>query len=162
MMKNFTVIPNEMLEQSQLSTQARYLFCILKKYCGQNEWCYPNQKTLGKNMGYSARYIRDLLKELESNGLIEKRRTGFNKPNNYRVTKEFTRTRNYNAGHLGSRMPLNGGMTLPDKSTYTKAKGKRNMEIVREKLTENGTIKPSQIVLKGILNDQPNVVLMSH
>lgn len=148
-MKNFTAIPNEIFEESQLSVPARYLLCVLLKYCGQNEWCYPSQKTLGTKLGYSARYIRTLLTELILSGLIVKKRTGFNETNTYRVAKDFMVERKQSSFHLGSRNPFNQGAVLPPKNTYIKAKVKKNMEIMRDKLTKKGILKPSQIILKG-------------
>jgi hypothetical protein len=156
-MKNFTLIPNEILEESQLSITTRYLLCVLLKFSGQNDWCYPNQKTLGKNLDCSPRHIRNLLGELELNGLIVKRRTGFNKPNNYKVSKEYTSERKYGSCHIGSKFPVNQGTAFPSKNTYVKTKSKRRMEIEREKLTEKGIIRSSQIVLKGLSNNYLNV-----
>lgn len=151
-MKNFTVIPNEILEKSQLSVPARYLLCVLLKYCGQNEWCYPSQETLGKQLGYTARYVRDLLNELQLNKLIKRKRTGFNKPNTYKVAKIFETERKQDGNHLGSKIPLNEGTELPPNSTYVKAKEKKSLEIMREKLTKNGILRPSRVVLKGNLD----------
>lgn len=156
-MKNFTVIPNEILENSQLSVQARYLHCVLIKHCGRKDWCFPGQKKLGKELGYTARYIRDLLRELESNGLIEAKRNGFNRPNNYKVAKTFNMIRKQDGNHLGSKIPLNEGDIVPPNSTYIKAKEKKSIEIMREKLTEKGILRPSKMVLKGKLDSERKV-----
>ena len=156
-MEDFTVIPNKMLRESQLSIPARYLLCVLIKYCGQKDWCYPSQKTLGKQMGYTARYIRDLLKELELNELIKRKRIGFNRTNTYKVTKEFKTIRKQGGNHLGSKVPLNEGTIFPPNSTYTKTKDKKTMEIMREELTEKGIFQPSTIFLKGNLNNERSI-----
>jgi hypothetical protein len=155
-MRNFTVIPNEILEESQLSVPARYLLCVLLKYCGQNDWCYPSQETLGKQLGYTARYIRDLLNELESNRLIVRKRLGFNKTNTYKATKSFLKTRNQNESHLGSMIPLNEGIVVPPNSTYIKAKDKRGMESMRDILVRKEILKPSKVILKSKFSGETN------
>jgi biotin operon repressor len=63
------------------------------RYCGNNEWCFPSQKTLAKDMGCSDRYVRELIKELESQGLIFKKRKGYNRANNYKVAKSLASDR---------------------------------------------------------------------
>lgn len=129
-MKNYTKIPNEIFEHSQVSGRARLLLCVLLKYCGQKETCYPSQETLGRDVGFSARYVRESLGELTRNGLVRKKRTGFNRPNTYTVAKSFVLERNLGSYHLGSKFPLEGGSTVPDKSTYIKGKDKKNLKIL--------------------------------
>lgn len=153
-MKNFTIIPNEILEESQLSIPSRYLLCVLLRYCGKDEFCYPSQETLGKTLGYTARYIRILLNELEKAKLIHRKRTGFNKSNTYRVTKDFDRNysshnptiknRNNNSPQLGSKFPLHQGNSIPPKITYRKEKrknmDKKGFESLKETLKRNRLI----------------------
>ncbi|MBI4226363.1 helix-turn-helix domain-containing protein [Candidatus Roizmanbacteria bacterium] len=150
-MRNFTIIPNELLGESQLSIPSRYLYCVLLKYTGQNEWCFPSQKTLAKNLNCSDRHIRNLIEELEENELIYKVRRGFNRSNNYKVAKSLTYYRqsngNSNSSHLGSMLPLHTGNEVPAKSTYLKAKAKRSvkgLEKLRESMEEKGIIRRSE------------------
>lgn len=126
-MKNFTIISNPILQESQLSISARYLYCVLRKYCGQDEDCFPSQATLALQLGVVTRTIRKLLKELISADLVVKHRSGFNKSNTYTVAKELRADRNHNSYHIGPLFPLHEGNHMPDKSTYIKAKGKRSL-----------------------------------
>jgi len=137
-MKGYTKIPNNMLIESQLTVSARYLYCVLLRYCGKDEWCYPSQKTLAKDLGCSDRHIRDLIKELETQCLVYKKRKGYNRANNYKVAKSLTSDRKFsstpvrnnnsalveqsNSVQLGSTFPIHEGITVPPNSTYLKGK----------------------------------------
>jgi len=146
-MKNYTKIPNEIFEKSQLSISARYLYCLLLKFCGKKEWCYPSQKTLGKVAGKSEKRIRAYLEELKEAGLILVRRTGFNKPNTYKVSKspEIVEDRTKMTPQIGSKFPLHMGQKVPPKSTYIKEKdkttSKKGMEQIGEVLKRKGIKK---------------------
>lgn len=121
-MINYTKVPNEILEDSQLSIQARYLLIVLLKHCGQDESCFPSQKTLAKTLSLSDRQIRNLLNELITNKFIEKRRFGFNKSNTYIIQKKYRKS---TSGHLRTLFPFHEGTTIPTNITYRKEKGKR-------------------------------------
>lgn len=134
-MKNFTAIHNELFERSQLSIPARLLHCILLKYCGQDDHCYPSQKTLAENLGLcGSRHVRTLLNELINAGLVTKKRSGFNKSNTYKVAKDFVLDRNGNSSHLGSKFPLHQGSTVPPKNTYRKAGVKKGIQLLRKRV----------------------------
>ncbi len=157
-MKNFTIVPNELLDKSQLSISARYLLCVLLKYCGQDETCYPAQKTLAKVLGFSDRYIRSLITELEGADLISKKRTGFNKSNTYTVSKKYRKygsghsnnEENSNSGKLGSAFPLHQGSGVPNKSTYRKETSKRGsdkgFQTLKEAMLKIGYRDPNQVL----------------
>ena len=143
-MKNFTPIYNEIFEESQLSVPAKYLYCVLLKHCGQKDWCYPSQKTLGKCLGKSEKPIRRYLKELESAGIIFKKRIGFNRPNTYKVSKDLLieEDKSKMTHHIVSKFPLNIGQELPPNNTYIKVKdktiSKRGLENIKEELIRKG------------------------
>lgn len=86
-MINYTKIPNELLNNIDLSVQARYLLCVLLRHCGRKETCFPSQKALAATTRFSTRYIRKLICELKSLGYIQVRRGGFNKSNVYYIDK---------------------------------------------------------------------------
>lgn len=153
-MNQYTKIPNSLFEESQLSVNAKYLFCTLLKYCGKKDYCYPSQKTLGRILGCSERYIRNIAKELVTAEIVSISRSGFNKPNTYKVSKDLVRNLGssvsngadgkYGSPHLGTPVPLHMGTTVPPKSTYTKGKDKihgnssKGLEKCREKLKKMG------------------------
>lgn len=144
-MKNFTVVPNEILGSSHLSIPARYLHLVLMRHCGQDEHCFPSQRTLAETLGCSSRHIRNLLQELIRSGLVLATKSGYNKPNTYKVAKRFSisKDRNSTSYHLGSLIPLHQGTVLPPKNTYIKVKGKsrdRNMQLIKDVLISKGLI----------------------
>lgn len=161
-MKNYTKIPNEIFEDSQLSSRARFLFCVLLKFCGKNDSCFPGQKKLAKILGCSDRYIRTIINELASAKLINIKRVGFNKSNTYKVSKDLYRNNssdmlnqkdgNNFSSHLGSAVPLSIGISIPDNSTYIKEKDKNNekslraLEKCRVELIKKGVISPKKDV----------------
>jgi DNA-binding transcriptional regulator GbsR (MarR family) len=165
-MRNYTKIPNELFEESQLSIVERYLFGLLLKYCGKKDYCYPSQKTIAKIMGYSERYVRVLLKKLEEKKIIYTSRTGFNRPNTYKVSKDLIRNSSspakktineiHKSPHLGTAVPLHIGKELPPNSTYIKEKDKNKdknlaaLEKCRLDLIRKGVLKEKEVVSKGL------------
>ena len=149
-MKNYTKIPNDLFEESQLSINARYLFCVLKKYCGKKDFCFPSEKTLARIMGYSERYIRKFIKELVVVGIIFIKRKGFNRPNTYKVSKDLIRNidssmdRKTESYHIGTPVPLYTGTIIPPKSTYIKEKDK-----IDEKISEEFERCRKSLIKKG-------------
>lgn len=140
--RNFTIIPNELLGESQLSIPAKYLQCVLTKYAGQDDYCFPSQETLANDLGVSTRYIRKLLNELIKNKLISKKRTGFNKSNTYTIVKDYVR--NSSSGHIGPAYPVDPGTNVPTKTTYRNNK--------REKRSSKGFQKTKDLLIeRGIL-----------
>lgn len=142
-MKGYTKIPNDLLNSSQLSIGARYLFCVLLRHCGKDDSCFPSQHTLGKIMNLSDRHIRNLLNELLLAKILVKKRIGWNRANTYTLTKTFTVDRKGISYHLGSAYPLQQGKQIPDKKTYLKGKGKRSLlalEKMREELLKKKII----------------------
>src|SRR3989344_8599830 len=88
-MKSYTKIPNEILGPSQIGIVTRYLYCVLLKYCGRDEWCFPSQNRLAKDLNCSERHIRNLLEELEENNFLFKSRRGFNRSNTYKLSRSL-------------------------------------------------------------------------
>ena len=143
-MKNYTIIPNEVLERSELSIIERYLFCVLLKFCGKDDFCFPSQQTLSQILGISDRHIRTLLARLEELGLIHKIHHGWNRSNTYFVSKSLSIDRNCSSYPIRSMFPLQQGTALPTKNTYLKGKGKRSLkglESTRDILIRKGLIK---------------------
>lgn len=141
-----------MLNVSQLSITARYLYCVLSRHCGKSEWCFPGQSTLGKELGISPRYIRDFIKELETNGLLSKQRTGFNRPNTYRLAKTLNSGKSHSSSmdkqpstpQISSVFPLHEGTLVPPNSTYLIEKD--NNTVLREGLEK----LKKDLALKGL------------
>lgn len=76
-MTNFTMIPNEIISNKNISQGAFKLYCILNSYCyGNKDTCFPSQKTLAEQMKKCIRTIQRYLKELIENGIIKIKRRG--------------------------------------------------------------------------------------
>lgn len=141
--RDFTIIPNALLRNNQLSIQERYLCCVLLRYCGQDEYCFPSQATLGMELGISARQVRTILKKLAKEELIAITRSGFNRSNTYHVSKDLKTDRNGASSHIRSVFPLLGGSSLPTTNTYLKGKDKNSIkgfESMREMLIRRGIV----------------------
>ncbi len=129
--------------------------CVLTKYAGQDERCYPSQRTLAKDLGCTDRYVRKLLCELLEAQLITKKRTGFNKSNTYTISKDFVKDhRNNSSPQIGSAYPLHSGNSVPPKNTYRKGKSKRSfekgMQSIAEVLNKHHVVIPNRgTTLKG-------------
>jgi hypothetical protein len=117
---------------------------VLTKYAGQDDYCFPSQKTLAKDLGVSSRYIRTLLNELLKNKLISKKRTGFNKSNTYTIAKDYVR--NSSSGHIGPAYPLDQGTGVPPNNTYRNKKrekrSSKGFQTLRDSLLERGILPP--------------------
>lgn len=169
-MRDYTKIPNPILRESQLTVPARYLYCVLLRYCGNDEWCFPSQQTLADDLGYSARQIRNLLRQLENAGLIFRKRKGFNRSNSYNVAKSLETTRKAvssnskvnnkknrksNSSHLGSKFPFHEGKVLPPNSTYlkgkdNKSKSQKGIENLRKEMVNLGLKKDTKKVVSSL------------
>ena len=168
-MKDYTIIPNAILRESQLSLPARYLHCVLLRYCGKDDFCFPSQKKLGQDLGCSDRHIRKLIKELEAEGLVVKTRKGYNRANNYKVAKDLTSNRNQDSSlndgndtksrkpssvQLGTTIPLHQGTPVPPNSIYLKGKdnntfSSKGLEKLRKAMVEKGIMPDRQLRLKS-------------
>lgn len=147
-MNGFTLIPNELFEESHLSIPARFLFLLLLKFAFQKNSCFPSQEMLAQKMGMSVRHIRNLLNELEASKLISRKRSGFNKVNVYSLSRDYGnytsslygKNENSNSSQMGTVAPFNKGTTFPNKNKQIKEKDKKGsmegLEILRQKVNE--------------------------
>lgn len=171
-MKDFTLIQNSLLRPSQLTINARYLLCVLLRYCGNKEYCFPSQVTLGEDLGLSPRQVSVYLKELIHNGLVSKTRSGFNKPNTYKVAKTFTvesqkiiaidkkcssdTDKKPDSTHICGTFPLHTGKELPPNNTYLIVKDNNNFnKVAFEKFKRN-------LIKKRLIPDRQNILRKNH
>ena len=76
-MTDFTMIPNEIISNKNISQGAFKLYCILNNYCyGNKDTCFPSQRTLADQMKKCMRTIQRYIKELIENGIIIIKRRG--------------------------------------------------------------------------------------
>ncbi len=124
-MKNFTMIPNDLFERTDISFQARFLYSILSYHCyGDKSYCFPGQKRLAKLMSVSTRSIRYYLEELKEKGLIEirndmieKLEIEIDKKQNLYFVKRNVTLKKQTSTYSSSDIPLSRGNKLPTNNT---------------------------------------------
>lgn len=77
-MNNYTILNNEDIINTNISSSAFRLYCLLQSYCYSNKLqCFPSQKTLSEKLGNkSIRSVQRWLQELVSAGLISIKHRG--------------------------------------------------------------------------------------
>ncbi|MEO9893092.1 hypothetical protein [Aurantibacter sp.] len=87
--KNFTIVPNELINNTYLSDRARFLFVFLA--CKPDSWDFYN-KNLASSLGYSIESLRKYMRDLIDSGWIIKikqsRKNGKFAGNNYLLQPE--------------------------------------------------------------------------
>jgi Helix-turn-helix domain len=83
--KGWTGVPNFILETKDVSVGAKLTYAMLLKYAREDDFCFPGQGTLARDMGCAERSVGTYLKELEGARLIDITRRGQGRPNVYTV-----------------------------------------------------------------------------
>jgi biotin operon repressor len=81
--KGFTMVPNHVLVSNKVSPGAKLAYAMLLKYAWQDDYCYPGQERLAKDMGVTDRSVRTYLQELEAEKFINIKRQGQGNTNLY-------------------------------------------------------------------------------
>jgi hypothetical protein len=81
----FTQLPNFILRNPDLSIGAKTTYALFLSYAWHNDFCFPGQERLAKDIGMSVGSVNAFVKELERNGLIEITRRGQGKTNLYTI-----------------------------------------------------------------------------
>ena len=87
----FTQVPNFLLKSRKLSTGDKMTFAMLLSYAWQNDYCFPGQQRLARDLGLTDRSVRTHLKSLAMNGLLAIRRRGQGKTNVYELNLKLRR-----------------------------------------------------------------------
>ena len=87
--RGFTQVPNHVLESDKISPGAKLTYAMLLKYAWQNDYCFPGQDRLAKDMGGGVRSIVRYVQELEAVGFVRIVRRGLGKPNIYELNLRF-------------------------------------------------------------------------
>jgi hypothetical protein len=74
-----------LLVSDRLSPGAKLTYAMLLKYAWQNDYCFPGQERLAKDMGVTDRSVRTYLQELEREQFITIKQRGLGKPNLYEL-----------------------------------------------------------------------------
>jgi hypothetical protein len=83
--KGFTQVPNHLLVSNKLSPGAKLTYAMLLKYAWQNDYCFPGQERLAKDMGVTDRSVRTYLQELSAQHFVAIKQRGLGKPNLYEL-----------------------------------------------------------------------------
>jgi DNA-binding MarR family transcriptional regulator len=83
--KGFTQVPNALLRHKSISPGAKLVYTMLLSYAWQNDFCFPGQETLAKDMGVTSRSVRTYLKELEAKKFLTIQQQGQGRVNIYHL-----------------------------------------------------------------------------
>jgi hypothetical protein len=81
----FTQVPNSMLKSCKLSPGAKLAYAMLLSYAWQNEYCFPGQETLAKDMGSGLRSVVRYIKEFEDAKFLKIKKLGQGRVNLYEL-----------------------------------------------------------------------------
>jgi hypothetical protein len=91
--RGFTMVPNHVLDNTKISVGAKLTYAMLLKYAWQNNYCFPGQERLAKDMGGGVRSIVRYIQELETAGFVKVVRKGLGKPNLYELNLRVQKKR---------------------------------------------------------------------
>ena len=76
----FTQLPNFILRNPELSTNAKTTYSLLLSYAWHNNLCFPGQERLAVHMGTHVSTVSRAIAELEACSLIDIERRGQGRP----------------------------------------------------------------------------------
>ena len=83
--RGFTQVPNHLLRSDKISAGAKLAYTMLLSYAWHNEYCFPGQERLAKDMGAGERSVVRYIQELEKEQFISVKRRGLGRPNLYEL-----------------------------------------------------------------------------
>ena len=83
--KGFTQVPNHLLKSEKISPGAKLAYTMLLSYAWQNDFCFPGQERLAKDMGSGVRSVVRYIQELEKHEFIKVKRQGQGRSNLYEL-----------------------------------------------------------------------------
>ena len=83
--RGFTQVPNHVLRSDNISAGAKLAYTMLLSYAWHNEFCFPGQERLAKDMGAGERSVVRYIQELEKEQFISVKRRGLGRPNLYEL-----------------------------------------------------------------------------
>ncbi len=86
----FTQVPNMLLNNTDLSAQAKLAYAKLLSYAWHNNMVFPGQERMAQETGSSQPTIARAIKELEQQGWLQIQRRGQGKTNIYILKHTIT------------------------------------------------------------------------
>ena len=83
--RGFTQVPNHLLRSDKISAGAKLAYATLLSYAWQNDFCFPGQERLAKDMGTALRSVVRYIQELEKEQFVTVKRRGQGRPNIYEL-----------------------------------------------------------------------------
>ena len=83
--RGFTQVPNHVLRADKISPGAKLAYATLLSYAWQNDFCFPGQERLAKDMGTALRSVVRYIQELEKEQFVTVKRRGQGRPNIYEL-----------------------------------------------------------------------------
>jgi hypothetical protein len=91
--RGFTQVPNHALRSDKISPGAKLAYAMLLSYAWQNDFCFPGQERLAKDMGAGVRSVVRYIQELEKEQFVVVRKRGQGRPNLYELNLIANRKR---------------------------------------------------------------------
>jgi hypothetical protein len=82
-LQGFTQVPNVVLKHPAISFGAKVAFGVLLSYAWSDDFCFPAQDRLARDLNCSVRQVQRLLTELKDHSFINWKQQGLNRPNIY-------------------------------------------------------------------------------
>ena len=159
--EGFTQVPNEVLEDINVSIQARLLYSILLSHAWETNKVFPGQGRLAEKMGTSEKSVRKYVQELKNAGYLSIKRRGLNKTNLYILNKWIPT--GYKRKNLPIKKQKNSSLKkssqLPNNNTQDK-KTQSESENDNTQLTNNESNGP--LFFRIMEECEPNLEKVSH
>ena len=81
----FAQMPRPVLRYPGLSLNSKATYCLLLSYAWQDNFCFPGQDKMAQELGITGRSVRKYLAELKKHKLIDWKKRGYSKTNNYYI-----------------------------------------------------------------------------
>lgn len=90
--RGFVQVPNAALKSEKISPGAKLCYAMLLSYAWHNDFSFPGQNRLARDMGVSLRSANTYIKELEAKKFISIKRQGQGRPNIYTLHLRVDKT----------------------------------------------------------------------
>ena len=91
--RGFTQVPNHVLRSDKISPGAKLAYAMLLSYAWQNDFCFPGQERLAKDMGAGVRSVVRYIQELEEEHFVAIKKRGQGRSNLYELNLTANRKR---------------------------------------------------------------------